>query len=1230
VLNQDSDSSHTSKETSTCCLPTPATRLAKLYGHMLAHGLVPDLAENLQCLTSLLSAGPLQGNGSSCIAGRYNAAADRSLPGPTNEQHKAQKSSTSQQQQQQSQQSYAGSLASAVPTPQQQGQIAPQTAITCPEDLLRCKTCAARFAAKALECCSKLLCCLPLELLQGLAASPHVQLYAKGLAQALSRVVATTSHIGHGGCPSAMMTPVSSSLVYDKSALHTPSSAVTPSSTATGSSRTTTGRLSGCSTLLPVVGLLAPNSAANSAGKGASAGAAGKLTTAALNNREKCRDLFFSILRKCSTRLDSIRQQQQQSMVVASSVEPQCHQSAAAAAEIDTELQELVAEVGLAAKQLLLQLAPSNQPYLAELFTACVLQAASSGEPILDPQLAMMAVRDPGKFQKLQQRVELTTSRATARQPAGQMMQQQVGSTPSRSSPAAVQLEPKRIDSPAPLSWGGEAVAAAAAAGGGGGGGGGGPPGSSGQRQPQLMRQQQLSAAADTPVNSSLRATASHSGLTGAAASHQKRHRPPQQHQHILAVLDGGHSQQQQQPGAKQGSSSSGLQTKGSYEQQQQQQHTPRNAHSTGNSFRLSATAGMSTPLPFAASPGLAASSPGVASGAWAAGPAPLQEAGSSSSSSRTMSRISTHQQQQPQQRQQTPASAPPTVPVVAAVPSRAGHVHKGTVTPASASQHGKGGSSSSTSHQVVLQLLAELPAGQHVLMLVLHTADSSSFNRSLLNVMLERAHNLLNSCPASFTSAAGLGQHAAALAALASYCSYLAFAAGCSTEHQQTLQQQQQQQQEAAAAAPAVNQQGSQGPEALAVLQQQPAVDVSSLLAQALDPAINSSSDNISSSSLLDRSWYFALAVPYACRYLTFSNFLPSAADSSSVRAVVAQLRQVQRLPCLAPSHGGFGSLAAAVSSMLSSCQQLQRSTTQPGINQPEHAAAAAAAAVGGDGRSITAAMTASAAAAAAAQEVLCSVVGQGNGLVDSAYWAVCCPGLQQVASSLMTDLAALQRQQQQQQQPQRTSATSPARRASPRQVEAGASAAKPLLAGSGGLGAPTAANGGRQQSSCLTAPSPADTGSSSPAGSAGSAAPILRHTTPLLLAPRAPPELSEPPGCIQSALASTTDPLKQQLQQAFISQYSTDDMQVRRRMPAQQVEHPSLDHLQQLRLSIAEQDAGQVPAWRVAFPGCVAPPSAPTTSAAAAGEDARRVDPGERHPVCQQPQPGPGPGGA
>lgn len=49
---------------------------------------------------------------------------------------------------------------------------------------------------------------------------------------------------------------------------------------------------------------------------------------------------------------------------------------------------------------------PDNYPYLADLFAACVLQAALTGEAVLDEQLATLARRDLSKFQRLKQRLQ--------------------------------------------------------------------------------------------------------------------------------------------------------------------------------------------------------------------------------------------------------------------------------------------------------------------------------------------------------------------------------------------------------------------------------------------------------------------------------------------------------------------------------------------------------------------------------------------------------------------------------------------------------------------------------------------------------------------------------------------------------------------------------------------------------------------------------------------------------
>ncbi|KAF6264178.1 hypothetical protein COO60DRAFT_1457746 [Scenedesmus sp. NREL 46B-D3] len=229
-----------STPSSSCALSAPATRLAKLHGHMLAHGMLPNLAEQLHMLVLLLTSGPLlassvgsrSGSGSKGTPAGDNSTAQRVKDRTAN-------STGGKQQQPSTGKSRATAAAAA-------GSCKPAVPVSSPEQLLCCRACAAR----------------------------------------------------------------------------------------------------------------------------------------------------------CSSRLEGLRQQQ-----AAAAGLDSLQQRTSAAAVATTELHELLSELSVAAKQLLLQLAPGNQGHLAELFTACVLQAASSGEPILEPQLAMMAQREPGKFHKLQQRL---------------------------------------------------------------------------------------------------------------------------------------------------------------------------------------------------------------------------------------------------------------------------------------------------------------------------------------------------------------------------------------------------------------------------------------------------------------------------------------------------------------------------------------------------------------------------------------------------------------------------------------------------------------------------------------------------------------------------------------------------------------------------------------------------------------------------------------------------------
>ena len=57
---------------------------------------------------------------------------------------------------------------------------------------------------------------------------------------------------------------------------------------------------------------------------------------------------------------------------------------------------------------LLRHLRPDNLPAFAELFTAAVLQAAATGEPLLDDSLSSLASRNMARFHQLNQRLQVT------------------------------------------------------------------------------------------------------------------------------------------------------------------------------------------------------------------------------------------------------------------------------------------------------------------------------------------------------------------------------------------------------------------------------------------------------------------------------------------------------------------------------------------------------------------------------------------------------------------------------------------------------------------------------------------------------------------------------------------------------------------------------------------------------------------------------------------------------
>lgn len=57
---------------------------------------------------------------------------------------------------------------------------------------------------------------------------------------------------------------------------------------------------------------------------------------------------------------------------------------------------------------LLRKIAPENFSHFAELFTAAVLQAAATGEALLDKELGNLAKQDVSRFERLNRRLQVS------------------------------------------------------------------------------------------------------------------------------------------------------------------------------------------------------------------------------------------------------------------------------------------------------------------------------------------------------------------------------------------------------------------------------------------------------------------------------------------------------------------------------------------------------------------------------------------------------------------------------------------------------------------------------------------------------------------------------------------------------------------------------------------------------------------------------------------------------
>jgi hypothetical protein len=386
-----------------CELPPRAARLAKLHGHLLSHGLLAAPLDEVCLLLDMLWQAPTP----AAVASSGRACRTK------------------------------GQLAQK----QEPRCAAPSCAV-----LLPCSCAVARYAAKALECCGRLLAGLEPQLIQQLACSAHLAGFAPQLAQSLARAAAappvadglasaqqeqgeraTAAASGTGQqarearpvySPAKHAAPTALSGGATGARRRLVISAVGPPSPSAASSGPDAASSAGSGAVVrpavSAVGLLKPSGSR----RGDASCATTSVDAALIANRERGRDSFFAALRDVTARLAAARQAQQERQAAAAAASGEPHpgkQPAAVAGRAAgssgaqpapaLELEEVLLSASNAMGRLLAALTPEGLWHVAELFTACVLQAASTGEALVEPRLVVLAEKDPGRFLKLQQRL---------------------------------------------------------------------------------------------------------------------------------------------------------------------------------------------------------------------------------------------------------------------------------------------------------------------------------------------------------------------------------------------------------------------------------------------------------------------------------------------------------------------------------------------------------------------------------------------------------------------------------------------------------------------------------------------------------------------------------------------------------------------------------------------------------------------------------------------------------
>jgi hypothetical protein len=333
-------------------LPGAAARLAKLHGHLLANGLVTATMEQLQLLVRLLT-----------------------HPSSTSSRHCA----------------VCQPAGDEGPGPQQAEQV-------WGPDVLCCPATAARYACRALECSGKLAASLGPRTTELLAECPALRLHAPQLAALLRKQLQQlglkaqrpcelgAGGAGPGGAPGLIGAPGPLEQVAKGRSVEEQRRAGNREACRCAPARCWPGR---------------PAAAALRGGRSSTLAAAAHLQPAFC--AAAClprRDLLFNSLKEASAYLAGGRA----GPGPAPGPGPAQH-SAAAAGEALAVLQQR-------ARELLQRLMPQNFSFLAELLVGWLLQAALTGEALMAAEVAALAQRNPGRFQRLNQRLQVGCSRA--------------------------------------------------------------------------------------------------------------------------------------------------------------------------------------------------------------------------------------------------------------------------------------------------------------------------------------------------------------------------------------------------------------------------------------------------------------------------------------------------------------------------------------------------------------------------------------------------------------------------------------------------------------------------------------------------------------------------------------------------------------------------------------------------------------------------------------------------